>query len=478
MSLRARLLLGYIVLVAGSFFLVMHLIQSDIRPRYLESAEDSIVDTAELLAALLAQDISVDGKLPDNLAGAMEALAQREFSAKIYQTEKRRVLLRVYVTNADGVLLYDSTGGNKPGDDFSRKRDVFLTLQGKYGARSTRDNPDDPSSSVMYVAAPVLKNGRTVGVVAVGKPPDSVSLFVAVAHKRLGLVFALAGFTVIGFAALLTFWITRPVKRLTAYVRSVRQGAPPALPRLGSPELAELGRAIADMQSELEGKNYIEDYVRALTHEMKSPLTGIKGATEILRGQMSGQMAEKFLSNIESAAGRMQNLVERMLDLSRLENARSIAKAPIPAAAFCDDIALSFQLRLESKKLRLETRAAPNLALYGDALLLRQAIDNLIANAVDFAPPGSVITLAVEAAAHTHVVSVADQGPGMPEFALAKAFDKFFSLPRPDGADKSTGLGLPFVKEVVALHGGDVTLTPLSPGLLARIILPAGPAFP
>ncbi|MDR2820130.1 MAG: hypothetical protein LBB60_06345, partial [Desulfovibrio sp.] len=78
------------------------------------------------------------------------------------------------------------------------------------------------------------------------------------------------------------------------------------------------------MQTKLEGKNYIDDYVRALTHELKSPLTGIRGAGEILRDHVADGNTVKFLDNIDADVERLRSLVDRMLQLSRLENVRAV----------------------------------------------------------------------------------------------------------------------------------------------------------
>ena len=473
MTLRMRLVLGYMLVVAASFFFAAHLIMSEVRPRYLEAVEESVVDTAELIAALLARQVS-DGELhTENIGAAMAALSVRAFYAKIYDAEKEYVDLRIYITDKNGILIYDSTGDNPPGTDFSQWRDVYLTLRGRYGARSTRTDPGNPASSVIYVAAPIMKNGEIFGVATVGKPQGSVALFIDIAQKKLTLTLTLIALVATLVAAALSIWITRPINRLTAYVRSVRQGMNGPLPKLGPPEIAALGKAVGEMQNTLEGKNYIEDYVRALTHEMKSPLTGIKGAGEILRDHVRDADGKKFLDNIDNEVLRMQSLVERMLQLSRLENVRAITKTAIPATLFFDELGSAFQTRLEAKNVRLVREIPGELVLRGDRFLLRQAMENLLANALDFSPAGTAITLGVRQGPQGAVVVISDQGTGMPDFALEKAFDKFFSLPRPGSGKKSTGLGLPFVREVISLHGGTIRLRNTHPGLEITLTLPA-----
>lgn len=478
MSLRLRIILTYVLLVAASFSCLIYLIINDVRPRYLEAVEEPIVDFAELLAALLAEQSSGDAVSLGNIDEAMAALAQRKFSAQIYNIHKQNVDLRIYVTDAKGILLYDSSGEARPGADFSQWRDVLLTLQGRYGARSTETDPSDPASRVIYVAAPIVKDGKTIGVVSVGKPTNSVYFLIAIAQKRFLLSLLLVGGTAAVLAVVLSAWITRPVRKLTAHMRAVEQGRPQKLPDLGAAEIRDLGVALEDMRARLEGKSYIEDYVRGLTHELKSPLTGIKGAAEILRDQISDPQGVRFLDNIDVEAERMQSLVERMLQLSRLENVKTVSRAKIVGRAFFHDLAEAFHTRLVKKNLRLNMNIAEGLTLKGDELLLHQAFSNLLANAVDFSPAGAAISVDASMAGEDAVIAVKDQGPGMPDFALPKAFDKFFSLPRPDSGQKSSGLGLPFVKAVVVLHGGKVELrncnVGANTGLEVVVTLPEG----
>ncbi len=94
----------------------------------------------------------------------------------------------------------------------------------------------------------------------------------------------------------------------------------------------------------------------------------------------------------------------------------------------------------------------------GDAFLLQRALTNLLANALDFSPSESIITTRVETQDKQCLISIRDHGQGIPEYALDRIFEKFYSLRRPDSGQKSTGLGLPFVREIAHLHGGEIVL--------------------
>ncbi len=116
---------------------------------------------------------------------------------------------------------------------------------------------------------------------------------------------------------------------------------------------------------------------------------------------------------------------------------------------------------------------SPAIILQADEFLLGQAIVNLLENALDFSPPNSIVQVNVIENNNRILIQVKDEGAGIPNYALDKVFDKFYSLPRPTTNQKSTGLGLNFVQEVAKLHGGSVSLTNHTDGgAVSMITLP------
>ena len=151
MSKRTRIFLGILLIYTVGIAFVLYRVVSDIDPRYRESAEESLVETSQLLATLVEQDVR-DGILDTTrLDTLFKAVYARSFEAQIFNISKSRVELRTYVTDRNGVVVYDSTGQSL-GKDFSQWRDVRLTLKGEYGARTTLDIASDSNSAVMYMA--------------------------------------------------------------------------------------------------------------------------------------------------------------------------------------------------------------------------------------------------------------------------------------------------------------------------------------
>jgi len=226
-----------------------------------------------LLKALLAQPGRVYSR-DQLMTAAWEEPAtslDRMVDAHIYSIRKRAIDLRIYVTDTNGRVIYDSDHGTDEGKDYSKWRDVRLSLAGEYGARGSRAEPGDDTSLVIHVDAPIQANGRIVGSLSVGKPTRNINELVAVAKRRILWAGLAAGGLVVFTGFAFSVWLTTPIERLTAYARAVRDGKPATLPRIAGREVTTLRQAFDEMREALEGKKYVERYTQTLTHEIKAP---------------------------------------------------------------------------------------------------------------------------------------------------------------------------------------------------------------
>ncbi|EKJ8217359.1 two-component system sensor histidine kinase CreC [Citrobacter sedlakii] len=455
MRIGMRLLLGYFLIVAVAAWFVLSIFVQEIKPGVRRATEGTLIDTATLLAALARDDLLSGDPARGQLAQAFTLLHDRPFRANISGIYKVRNEYHVYMTDAQGKVVFDSA--NKAvGQDYSRWNDVWLTLRGQYGARSTPQDPADPESSVMYVAAPVLDDGKIIGVLSVGKPNAAMAPVIKRSERRILWASAILLGIALVIGAGMVWWINRSIARLTRYADSVTENQPMPLPALGSSELRKLAQALESMRLKLEGKNYIEQYVYALTHELKSPLAAIRGAAEILREGPPPDIVQRFTDNILSQNARMQVLVETLLRQARLENRQEITLSPVAVDALFAHVSEARAIQLATKKIALEMMPS-TLTVAAEPALLEQALGNLLDNAIDFTPEGGTITLSARAQADRVTLTVTDTGTGIPDFALPRIFERFYSLPRENG-HKSSGLGLAFVSEVARLLKGNVEL--------------------
>jgi two-component system sensor histidine kinase CreC len=417
------------------------------------------VDQANILAGIVGLEMETDRFDSEKLYTVFETVYNRSLSAGIYDMVKTQVDMQIYITDTHGTIIFDSQNKANIGEDYSKWRDVRLTLEGQYGARTTRSDPEDPTSSVLYVATPLTVKGKMAGVLTVGKPTTNINNFLSEAKPKIFHVGILSLMTAALFSLLASVWITRPIKRLTGYANGVRQGKRMEFPKLDHSEIGEMGTAFEKMQEALEGKKYVEQYVQTLTHEIKSPLSAIRGAAELLEEKMQPEQRARFLSNIRNEAHRIRQIVDRLLELSELENLKILRKIEnIPFAALVNRVLESKQPMLSKKNINARVQIPDDIRVKGDSFLLHQAMANLIQNAMDFSPDHSQIHLTAQSDGKRMTFTVDDNGSGIPDYAKDKIFDRFFSLKRPDSGKKSTGLGLNFVKEVAILHNGEVTL--------------------
>lgn len=475
MNISLKIFLGYFLLVGLAAWFILNIFVEEVKPGVRQAMEDALVDTANVLAELAANDMKTNRILSGQFAQSLYQYQQRINQSNIWDIkQKQHAEYRVYVTNVKGVVVYDSTS-LALGEDYSQWNDVYLTLQGKYGARSSPVIPgDENSDTIMYVAAPIKDGDQIIGSLTVAKPNSTMTPFIKRAQTKIirwGLVLIALSLTL---GALFTWRFTAKINKLRDYAIRVTQGEKAIAPTSSNDELSELAMAMQTMRSELDGKQYFQDSVEHLTHELKSPITAIQGAVELISPDMPADKQKHFIGQIKTQTKRVQTIIQNMLGLAALEHQQQLEHAT--------DIHLNHLIELQiehledkatQKNVQFDFINRPDIYIEGDSFLLGQAIYNLLDNAVEFSPIGGIVSIQIHQDNLQAQINIEDNGPGIPDYALDRIFNKFYSLPRPDTQQKSTGLGLNFVKEVTALHNGEISLSNRTEtGVNAQLVLP------
>ncbi len=478
MRLGLRLLFGFFVITGLAGFFVLRVFLAEVKPAVQQVSEDILVDAAHLLAEQAAPELAAlapGATLQQGaFADAVQRYRARQVDAEIWGLHKRSLDFRLYLTDAGGRVVFDDGPGDALDADYSRWRDVARTLRGEYGARTTRAEANDGASTVLYVAAPVQHEGRRIGVLTVAKPVRTLQPFVDRAERHI----VVAGAWLLGLSlavgVAVTLWMVASVRRLRRYAQQARAGESQPLPALPG-ELGELAGAMAAMRDRLEDRGHVEQQMRALTHELKSPLTAIGGAAELLHDELPAADREAFARQIGEQVQRLRALVEQLLELSKLESLKPLA--PLPAVSplqLLDALLQDLAAPLRQRGLAPQWAQRDEATVPADADRLRLALSNLLANAMDFAPAGSVLELAVQAGPQALQITLRDHGPGVPDFALPQLGQRFFSTPRPLDGRKGSGLGLAIVRQVALLHRGALQFEQARPGLRVTLTLPRG----
>jgi two-component system, OmpR family, sensor histidine kinase CreC len=439
-KIRTAIFSVYVAVTGIAFVVLLALVLRDVRLRYVESMRRTMGDTAAFLAVLAARG----------------APAGEGWVLNLNALPPNTELLRVFAINLEERVVFDSARGQDVGQVY--------TWPMRGGGRNASENYSVPNVAIvgdeLRVRTPVRINGDIAGWVGVGRALSTVTEGVNQARwqiarysSALALAMVLAGWWIAS-------QLTRSLERLTAYVVAVRDGqrvvAPPAS---RATEIASLARAFEEMRVALEGKAYVERYTQTLAHELKAPLSGIRGAAELLTEEMPREDRVRFLTNLRSESDRLQQIVDRLLELSALEARRDgAAHEELDLALVTGAVARQAEGFATARKISLRADSDTSLPLRGDKFLLTQAVSNLVQNAIEFTPPQGTVAIRTHRHEGFACVTVEDTGGGIPDYALEKIFDRFYSLPRPDTGRKSSGLGLSIVREIARLHGGEISL--------------------
>jgi two-component system sensor histidine kinase ChvG len=332
----------------------------------------------------------------------------------------------------------------------AERREVKQALSGRYGSATRLWSNQD--RVYLFAALPIRQGGRVEGAVYITRSTQDVKL--QLLRLRTWL-FQLLTATVTAAALLsllLAMTIERPLDRLRKRAQRIaaQQPVEPG-DRLAerSDEIGELARAVAAMTDELQRRAHDARTLAAdLSHELKNPLAGIRGAAELLRDGATEEpeARDRFLGMIVDDTARLDRIVTRLLEVARVEDDRGVV-LPVDLAALaraCAD---------RPWPVPVEIAAHGDAGVTGRSAQLASAIENLVANATQHAEPGSRVQVELAGRAGALRVTVSNRGPALSEAARRKVWDRFYSTRTASGG---SGLGLAIVRSVALAHGGSV----------------------
>jgi two-component system sensor histidine kinase CreC len=460
-NLSLRVFLVYFALIGIAAYWGFSVVSSQVKPTIRQTTEETLVEMSNLLAEF-ALPVVQHPEQDHLFSQHVDNFLKRHYNATIYNVKKEDASIRIYITDVAGIVIYDSAS-LAVGQDYSRWNDVYLTLQGKYGARSSQRIPGDETSSVMHVAAPVKYQGAIIGVLTVAKSNQSLRPFFALINSKLkywGGLFLVLSLLV---GAILSYWLTGSIRKLVIYAKQLTRGENSEPPKLGESELASLANAMKNMREQLSGKEYVEDYLLTMTHEMKSPLSAIMGAAELIDPSMSDKDLEHFTANILLESQRLNGFIQRMLEVARIENLSHLEKTePVDLNSLITGVVAQKQIEAHKKEILLlfsgENETRGDVIVAGNEFMLQQVVDNLIGNAIEFSPQQGRVNILCQSQGDEVIIEVVDEGVGIPDYAITRVFERFYSLPRPLSGKRSSGLGLTFSKRAIELHGGKISI--------------------
>lgn len=298
--------------------------------------------------------------------------------------------------------------------------------------------------------------------------------------RALWLMPVMMGVVVTLLCFLLAWYVSRPIQRLQKTLRQIAVGDF-SLQNIQHDcqrrdEMGQLAREVTAMSSGLQQLlQSHQQLLRDVSHELRSPLTRLHIALGLARHKDASHQLVAEHARIERAASQVNDLVTDILDLARLaQYVGQLSTVEGDVCSYLQRWCAEAELEMNAKNVTLTFFCQPSdVQAQWDWALMHRAFDNILRNAIRFAPEGSTLLIRAEAKDDMIDLQVRDQGPGIPEDGMSRVFDPFYQVDSArDHASGGYGLGLSLVKRIVELHGGQITLTNTHPGLSVLMNIP------
>jgi signal transduction histidine kinase len=380
--------------------------------------------------------------------------AGRDSAQEALERTARIFNVRILLYDEKGTLLSD-TNAAQPAIELPRKpvlnREV-ATLR-------------DASGTAWLYTRSQSEDGRTLLIVV----PRQRIPFLSFLRDELVPLFMRGGVVALILSLVLAFgiarWIADPLQRIVSASQHIPVAEAQPVPEGGPQEVRELTRAFNAMISRVQSSQRSQrEFVANVSHELKTPLTSIQGfAQAILDGTaQSPDDQQQAAGVIFQESERMYRMVLDLLDLARLDaGTADLQMSRLDLSALMNSIEEKFSLQAHKQDVKLLVDSPPNLPeLYADGDRLAQVLTNLVDNALKHTPAGGQVTLQAQSTTTEIEIRVSDTGLGIPEEVLPHIFERFYQgdASRQGGEKRGTGLGLAIVHEIVAAHGGRISV--------------------
>ncbi|CAM2005382.1 sensor histidine kinase [Acanthopleuribacter pedis] len=428
--------------------------------------------TAGIEAARLSQDVK-------------EILVDMERRARQFQVLENPQILALYRGDHERVShkltrLHQST-------ETTEDRATLEQLQSQLNANWTllQEQPGaEQAARVVTGFHNIHQQARALNMAAANQIDRELSsLQQAVEHSQQQLFVhaSLMGPITLLLIVITTFLINRPIGQLDQAIRGLGGGCfkqPIAVD--GPRDLAFLGERLEWLRERL---NQLEQqktqFLRHISHELKTPLAGMREGTELLGDRIIGPLTpqqDNVVKILDTNSRYLQKLIENLLDYNHIQTGVELNPEPFEMVELVAEVVAHYRLSATRKNLRFQL-PDEEWHLVADRAKVRTALDNLVSNAVNFSPQNGWIRIQIRVASDHQVLDIRDQGPGVPEGERTQIFEPFFqgSTPR-QGHLKGSGIGLSIAHECIAAHGARLTLGDNCDGACFRIEWPMAKA--
>lgn len=322
----------------------------------------------------------------------------------------------------------------------------------------------DAASHVAYCAAQLTGTRGSLGVLLFVSPVEEMIASLTAVEKRMSTVFALVAAAALVVALVFSRVITNPIVALTRTIQKMGKGdLSVRVPVKGSGELREMAVSYNAMAEQLESLDKSRNqFVSNASHELKTPLATMKIMLETLiyQPEMPAELRTEFMQDMDHEIDRLTGIITDLLTLTQMDNHHmELHLKTISLSQLTEDTLRLLKPMADKRQQTLAGRIAPGIVAQADDSKLGQALYNLTENAVKYTPNGGAITVTLRREGKRAIWQVQDNGVGIPKEDQAHIFDRFYRVDKARSRETGgTGLGLSIVRQMVTLHGGEVTV--------------------
>jgi len=351
---------------------------------------------------------------------------------------------------------------------------TVLRQRGDYQPRYALEWLSRASNIRVHYVRPIVAGGEVVGLLMLSRSPRGLFLGIYQDRGKIALGVGLIFLTLLVLAGLLSRGISQPIEALSEATQNVARGAVavPEPPPTAAIEIRNLYVNFAAMADRIERRSrYLKDFAAAVSHELKTPIAGIKGALELLaeHPEMSEEERRRFLGNAGADADRLSHLLRRLLDLARAD----MTVAPEDAATAPEAPALKVADAHRTADFTVEVRLPGLPPVAAPPELLEAVLETLVENSRQAGAGRVAVAGGVEGGKVK--LSVADDGPGIAEADRERIFEPFHTSRRGEGG---SGLGLSIARSLLTACGGTISVRPSETGAQFELCLPIAATSP
>ena len=439
-TLQLKFSLSYILVIAAVLVLLNSYPLLVSQNLMVTSTQNGLKSTTKVIESAL---MGLEKLTKENVQAALEGLDESGAT-------------RVMVTNSAGLVLYDTRQGGNAVGKYALYSVVAVALRGQDASYCKYDG----TAFLSRVATPVVYHNQIVGAVyAYDYDTEQAELLETFRHNLL-IISLLIALLVAGLSIVLSRMLTRQISGLLQAIRHVREGAySHRADASGTDEIAQIAAEFNSLTDRLQTtENARRRFVSDASHELKTPLAGIRLLTDSIlqTDQMDMETVRDFVTDIGSEAERLSRITEDLLRLTRLDSDLLDAPETVEVAPVLEQVMRMMSLLAQKKGTELTYRMEENCRVSATKGEVHQVIYNLVDNAVKYSGSHGQVHVTLAREADQVVLTVADNGPGIPEEDLPRVFERFYTVDRMR-TGQNTGLGMAIVKALAERMGGQVS---------------------